>query len=171
MISVFLNYDEEVLAHEIGFSRSKIMNGTAQNSHKYANEALSYHQFIAACAEAAGAEIAVAKYFKLTDFEPTVNTFKTQADVGNTIEVKHSNYIHAHLILTESDREDDIAVLVTNTSPLYYLVGWVPIKTARIRRNWRKSANSWWIIQNDLRPMEDFLKSDYSKNAFEKIMT
>lgn len=170
MISVTLTYDEEVLAHEIGFTRSKNMGGTAQN-HKYANEALSYHQFIAACAEAAGAEIAVAKYFALTDFKPSVNTFKSQADVGNTIEVKHSGYIHAHLILTESDREDDIAVLVTNTSPLYYLVGWVPIKTARVKRNWRKAANSWWIIQNDLRPMEDFLRSSYAIDAFKEVST
>ena len=169
MIQVTLTYEEEVLAHEIGFNRTRAQHGTAKSSYRFNNSGLNYHEFIAAQAEAVGAEIAVAKYFDLTDFKPSLNTFKNEGDVGNKLEVKHTAWIHGHLIVRANDRIDDIAVLVTDKSPTYILNGWIPMRNAKVAKYWRELSKSYWLNQIDLRPMEDFLNSAYATDAFMKI--
>lgn len=165
MIEVTLNYDEEVKAHEVGFLRAKELASTANHASRY-DKGLNYHEYIAQLSESVGSEIAVAKYFALTDFEPTHGTFKRQADVGSSIEVKHTKWRDGHLILHKSDRMEDIAILVTDRSPTYLLVGWIPISVARTDRTYRRSERNWWINQADLRPMEDFLRSNYGSALF-----
>ena len=161
MIKVRLSYEEEVTAHEVGFLRAKELASTANHPSRYDKD-LNYHEYIGQLAESVGSEMAVAKYFDLTDFRPTVNTFKNQADVGSRMEIKWTRWRQGHLILHQSDRLEDIAVLVTDRSPIYYLMGWIPIKDARVSRTYRRSEKSWWINQADLRPMEDFLRSNYA---------
>lgn len=168
MVRITLDYDEEVLAHEIGFMRAKAQNGTAQNSYRFNNPNLNYHEYITAQAEAVGAEIAVAKYFDIYDFKPSLNTFKTEGDVGNKLEVKHTLWIHGHLIIRENDRIDDIAILVTDKSPKYILNGWIPVRSAQNPRYWRELSKSYWLTQMDLRPMEDFAQSGYFHKALNK---
>lgn len=161
MIKVRLNYNEEVTAHEVGFLRAKELTSVANHHSRY-DRGLNYHEYIGQLSESVGSEIAVAKYFKITDFEPTHGTFKNEADVGSGIEVKWTRWPEGHLVLHSSDRTDDIAILVTNHSPTYYLVGWIPIKAARTDRTYKPSEKNWWVNQRDLRPMEDFLRSSYA---------
>ena len=106
-------------------------------------------------------EIAVAQYFGIKDFEPTCGTFKDQADVASFIEVKHTKWRDGHLIVKESDRNSDIAVLVVGTSPQYYIAGWIPVAVAKKPRFKHDKSNSWWVSQINLQPIETLQRSQY----------
>ena len=164
MIRVRLTYNDEVVAHETGFLRAKEIASTANHSSRYDRD-LNYHEYIAQLAEAVGSEIAVAKYFDLTDFKPTHSTFKTTADVGERLEVKWTKWRDGHLVVHSSDRDSDIAVLVVGRSPEYYLAGWLPVANAKVNRFWRHSEQNWWVTQSNLRPMEDFKRSIHNATA------
>lgn len=161
-IRVRLTLDEEVTAHRVGFERATAIRGTANHSSRY-DRGLNYHEYIAQLSESVGSEMAVAKYFQITDFAPTVNTFKTQADVGSRLEIKHTKWMDGHLVVHHSDRIDDIAVLVVGRSPEYWLAGWIPVADAKHKRFFVESEKNWWISQRDLRPMTDFLRSKYAR--------
>ena len=165
MIRVRLTYNDEVVAHETGFLRAKEIASTANHSSRYDRD-LNYHEYIAQLAEAVGSELAVAKYFDLTDFTPTHSTFKTTADVGERLEVKWTKWRDGHLVVHSSDRDSDIAVLVVGRSPEYYLAGWLPVANAKVNRFWRHSEQNWWVTQSNLRPMEDFIRSIHYATAF-----
>jgi len=165
LIRVRLNYADEVVAHETGFLRAKEIASTADHSSRFDRD-LNYHEYIAQLSEAVGSEIAVAKYFELTDFKPTHSTFKAAADVGNNIEVKWTKWRDGHLVVHNSDRDTDIAVLVVGRSPEYFLAGWIPVNAAKIKRFWRHSEQNWWVTQSNLRPMEDFIRSGFYAIAF-----
>ena len=165
MIRVRLNYADEVVAHETGFLRAKEIASTADHSSRFDRD-LNYHEYIAQLSEAVGSEIAVAKYFELTDFTPTHSTFKAAADVGNNIEVKWTKWRDGHLVVHNSDRDTDIAVLVVGRSPEYFLAGWITVNAAKIKRFWRHSEQNWWVTQSNLRPMEDFIRSGFYATAF-----
>jgi hypothetical protein len=115
--------------------------------------------------EAVGAEIAVAQYFGIPGFQPTVNTFKNEADIGAKIEVKWTKYLNGHLIVTNNDREHDIAVLVTGRSPVYIIAGWIPITMAKKPR-YRNQDGSYWIDRPNLFPIEDLKRSIYGESSF-----
>ena len=154
-----------MVAHETGFLRAKEIASTANHSSRYDRD-LNYHEYIAQLAEAVGSELAVAKYFDLTDFTPTHSTFKTTADVGERLEVKWTKWRDGHLVVHSSDRDSDIAVLVVGRSPEYYLAGWLPVANAKVNRFWRHSEQNWWVTQSNLRPMEDFIRSIHYATAF-----
>jgi hypothetical protein len=106
----------------------------------------------------------VARYLGIKDFEPGVNTFKREADVGYRIEVKHTSWRDGHLIVKPSDRDDDIAVLVVGESPNYSIIGWLPVEVAKTPRFKSDQSNSWWVSQINLRPMSSMLKGvEWSK--------
>lgn len=161
VIRVTLTYDEEVTAHRTGFERATELKSTAAHSSR-GNKALNYHEYIGELAEAAGGEIAVAKFFGIEHFKPTINTFKTQADIRSRIEVKWTKHVSGHLVLRHSDRNHDIAILCVGKSPELFLVGWTPIRHGKVDRNWVNEMSAWWINQEHLRPMADFLGSDYA---------
>ena len=165
MIRVRLTYADEVLSHETGFLRAKEIASTAEHSSRYDRD-LNYHEYIGQLSEAVGSEIAVAKYFNLADFKPTHSTFKQAADIGQRIEVKWTKWKDGHLVVHQSDRDSDIAVLVVGRSPEYFLAGWIPVNAAKIKRFWRHSEQNWWISQSNLRPMEDFIRSIHYATAF-----
>jgi ubiquinone/menaquinone biosynthesis methyltransferase len=59
--------------------------------------------------------------FGLRNFAPTLNTFKNEADVDlphARLEVKYTKYTNGSLIINKTDRDQDVAVLVTGKSPL-----------------------------------------------------
>lgn len=161
MIKVVLNHGEEIQAHEVGFKRAVSIDALPDHESRR-DRLINFHEFIGQLAESVGAEMAVAKYFALTDFEPTLDTFKTVADVGHAIEVKWTKWVDGHLVVHQSDRIDDVAVLVVGKSPKYELAGWIPVKWAKQRRYYRAKDKNWWIGQADLMPMEDFLRSDFA---------
>ena len=161
MIRVMLNPEDELLAHEMGFKRALHINARPDHASRK-DKNLNFHEFVAQLSEAVGAEMSVARYFKLTDFKPTVDTFKNEADVGASIEVKWTKWVDGHMVIHQSDRMKDVAILVTGKSPTYQLAGWLPVSMAKSKRNWRVQDKNWWIGQKDLLPIEDFLRSDYA---------
>lgn len=160
-VQIILDYSQEVQAHATGFSRCTQMGGVASHAGRY-NTKLNYHEFIAENAEAVGSEIAVAQYFGLRDFRPTVNTFKNEADVAAQIEVKWTKYSGSgHLIISERDRMQDIAILVTGKSPVYTIVGWMPVAWAKKTRYLNNQDGNYWVAQTDLMPMHTLRRSNY----------
>ena len=115
MIPVMLDRTAEIMAASIGMRR------TVENSNKVDQsiQKVNFFESVARDGEAAGAELALAKYFGLPDFELSVGIFKTQADIGSRIECKWTRWRDGHLIIKQSDRDQDIAVLVVGESPTY----------------------------------------------------
>ena len=159
-VQIILDYAQEVQAHATGFSRCTQMDGSGKHASWY-NKKLNYHEFIAENAEAVGSEIAVAQYFGLRDFRPTIDTFKEKADVAALIEVKWTKYSTGHLIIRANDRIQDIAVLVIGKSPVYTIVGWMPVAWAMKARYLNNQDGNYWVSQTDLNPMSTLRRSNY----------
>jgi hypothetical protein len=155
MIPVILDRPSEILAATVGLRR------TVENAFKVDQsvQKVNFFESIARDGEAAGAELALAQYFDLPDFELSVNTFKNSADIGSRIECKWTRWQDGHLIIKESDRDCDIAILVVGQSPTYYVVGWIPVAIAKKDRFKHAKSNSWWVSQINLRPIETFQRS------------
>jgi hypothetical protein len=157
---VVLDYAQECQSHAVGFARVVGLKGRADHPSRF-NKELNLHEFIGESSEAVGAEIAVAAYFGLRDFEPTLDTFKSEADVSGRLEVKWTRYLNGSLIINKSDRDDDVAVLVVGRSPVYVLAGWIPVKMARQPRFHHRLQDNYWISQPDLFPITDLRSSTY----------
>jgi hypothetical protein len=160
MILARLTRDEEFECASTAFRRNFESPGKLDRSVQKVN----LHESIARDAEAIGAELVVAKYFGLKDFEPTVNGFKLHADLGANIEVKWTRWKDGNLILTPRDRDSDVAVLVTGQSPDYYICGWTHVRTAR-RPARQRGDGSFWINQSDLHPIEDLARASFDKTS------
>jgi hypothetical protein len=160
---VVLDYAQECQAHAFGFARVIGMKGRADHKGRF-NKELSLHEFIGENGEAVGAEIAVAEFFGLKGFTPTLNTFKDEPDVGGRLEVKWTKYINGSLIINKTDRDDDVAVLVVGRSPVYALAGWIPVKMARVDRYYHRLQDNYWITQRDLFPISDLRSSSYGSS-------
>jgi hypothetical protein len=152
-----LERDDEFVAASTAFRRAFDSPGKIDRSF----EKLNLHEGIARDAEAIGAEMIVAHYFGIKNFEPTVGGFKLHADLGGNVEIKHTRYKDGHLLLTDRDRDSDIAILVTGKSPIYWLAGWTLIKTAK-REVRKRSDGAYWINQTDLHPIENLARSVYA---------
>jgi len=160
---VVLDYSQEITAHQVGLARVTELKGRPDHPGRF-NKAISLHEFILENAEAVAAEMAVAQYFGLRNFMPTLNTFKNQSDVDiehARLEVKWTKYDNGSLIINKTDRDQDVAVLVTGRSPVYYLAGWIPIKMARVPRFHHRLQDNYWITQRDLFPITDLRSSTY----------
>lgn len=153
---VTLTLDEMKEAHRIGFFRATSETQTIDRS----VQKLSWHENIARDAEAVGAEMAVAKFLGIPEFRPTLDGFKNVADIGGNFEVKWTKWVDGSLILSERDRKEDIAILVTGTAPILYIRGWIPVAVARRERQ-KRSDGSWWINQSDLHPIQNLMRSSY----------
>jgi hypothetical protein len=160
MNRVVLDYSQEIQAHHIGLARVADLKGRPDHPGRF-NKAISLHEFILENAEAVAAEIAVAQYFGLKDFKPTLNTFKGEADVGSRLEVKWTKYDNGSLIINKTDRDNDVAVLVTGRSPVYMIAGWIPIKMARQPQFFHRGQGNYWISQRDLFPITDLRSSSH----------
>lgn len=162
MIPIKLTRDDEFTAASTAFRRAFENADKVDRSY----QKLNFHDAIARDADSIGGEIAVAMYFGIKDFEPTVGTFKASADVGSRIEVKHTKWKDGHLIIKPSDRNQDIAVLVVGTSPQYWIAGWIPVSIAKKDRFKHSGSDSWWVSQINLQPIENLKGSNYGSAAF-----
>lgn len=162
VIKVTLTHEEEVLAHKVGLERAigMLPNGLYHSSRRQTN--INYHAYVAQLSEAVGSEMAVAKYLGITDFVPTCGTFKSLADIADNIEVKWTTWKEGPLYIQPSDRDDDIALLVTGKSPELYIMGWLPISRCKIASNFVRQQQNWWVSQRDLMPMSKFDLSRYA---------
>ena len=147
---IILDYAQECDAAAVALARAVEIRATPLHASRF-HKSLNFHEMIKECAESVGAEISVAQYFGIKGFKPTINTFKNEADVMARLEVKWTKYSDTgHLIIHKTDREDDVAMLVTGTSPVYRLVGWIPIKMARNELFYNETQNNYWIPQGKL---------------------
>jgi hypothetical protein len=154
MVNQTISMNDEFNALAIAYARAAKL----ENPMEGAIQKLNLAKSIARDAEAIGAEMVVARYLGIADFEPTLNTFKREADVGYRIEVKHTSWRDGHLIVKPSDRDNDLAVLVVGESPNYTIVGWINVGVAKSPRFKSDQSNSWWVSQINLRPMESMIK-------------
>lgn len=164
IVRVILDRAQEIEAHEAAMGRALGDNGGPESPHMHL-QALNYHDYIAYCAEAAGAEIAVATYFGVPNFKPTVNTFHSQADIGENIEVKHTKYLTGQLIVQANHvaRLKDIAILVVGKSPVYAIVGWLPITFAMQAKYLHRQQGNYWVPQSNLFEMKYLMRSNYGR--------
>lgn len=157
-----LTRNDEIRCHVTAMSRIREIEGSPDH-HSRGNKSINFHEYVSEVAESIGAEMAVARYFGDKDFKPTINTFKNEADYGKNIEIKWTRYQDGQLILGNTDRDTDIAILVVGRSPSYRLAGWIPVAVGRKERYYIKKFNSWWIGQSNLQPIETFLRSSYGE--------
>ncbi len=123
---------------------------------------LSWFEYVAQMAESMAAEWVVARRLGY-DYAPGITWDKSQAAVGQHIEVKWSANPASNLWIQESDRHDrDIAVLVTGNSPKMHIVGWMPVAVAKKPRYRNASQNNWSVPQINLQPIETLMRSNYA---------
>jgi hypothetical protein len=146
---IILDYAQECQAASVALARAVEIKATPLHARRF-NKAVNFHEMIAECAESVGAEIAVAEYFGIKGFKPTISTFKNEADVMDRLEVKWTKYDGGHLIINATDRPGDVAMLVTGKSPVYQLVGWIPIHLARQELFRHESQDNYWVPQGKL---------------------
>lgn len=154
---VRLNREEEIIAAAAGLARES----TYSSNPKFKGDKGNFHNAVSIHAEAVGAELAVAKYFGVENFHPTVDTFKNEPDIklGHlNIEVKQTKYEAGALIVTDEDRDTDIAVLVTGISPIYTIRGWIPVSICK-KPKYQASDGAYWVTQGNLQPIENLLRS------------
>jgi len=163
-MKIKVTYTEQLRAHEVALERIRSIYGEQDHASRY-DRRITFHEYCAQIAESIGAEIAVARYFGITDFDPANSRFKETADVGSNIEVKWTKYEMGSLIIYEKDRNSDIAILVTGTSPNYELKGWLPVTMAKNPRWRHRSQPTWWITQPNLHPIENLRRSSYGEAA------
>jgi hypothetical protein len=116
--------------------------------------------------EGAAGEIAAAKALGLY-WGGTVNTFKTEGDVGN-IEVRTRSKPHYDLLVRDNDKNESVFVLVTGKSPKYNVVGWILGKDAKKTEWYADYGNrppAYFVPQNCLRPIEEL------KNASSNLVS
>ena len=154
VVNKTITVNDEFNALAIAYARAANMANPMEGAIQKLNLAKS----IARDAEAIGAEMVVARYLGIADFEPTLNTYKNSADVGTQVEVKHTSWKDGHLIVKPSDRDSDLAVLVVGDSPNYTIIGWIPVALAKSPRFKSDQSNSWWVSQINLRPMDSIVK-------------
>ena len=160
---VILDRAQEITAHQAALDRAKVMD---ERYFRLYGQDLNYHEMITQHAESAGAEIAVAEWFGITGFNPSINSFKASADVEVSkacIEVKHTRYINGALILqaNQVSRPNDVCVLVVGKSPVYRLVGWMPASMALVPKYKHPRQESYWVPQPYLFEMRYLRKSSY----------
>jgi len=100
-------------------------------------------------------EIAVAKAINCY-CSGSVNTFKLGGDLGSNIQVRTRSKHEYELIVRESDRDDDVFVLVTGKSPEFVVRGWITGTDAK-RDEWKKThggrAEAYFVPHSSLMPM------------------
>jgi hypothetical protein len=125
--------------------------------YSYENTHLDAQELLRLCALGAAAEIAAAKWLNALPFQLTIDTYKDEPDIWPNWEVKHSEYSGAHLIIKDSDRDTDRAVLVTGVNP-FTIVGWLPVEYCKddlYLKATRQTAISYWVPQSELVKVHD----------------
>ena len=161
---VQLTNDEQIAITKDGLHRAleyrpQWEGRTFKRNYQHDREQLNFAEFVVQQSQAIAAEVAVSKYFR-QPYEFGNKNYKNKADVGHKFEVKWTKWVDGSLILTEQDRKEDIAILVTGSMPKLKVCGWIPIVMAQ-RNKQQRSDGSWWIGQHDLHPMADLLRSQY----------
>jgi hypothetical protein len=152
--------EDKVLAHTVALERIAQVQGQADDKSRY-DKRLNFHEYVAQVAESIVAEILVARYLGYVDFDTRASRFKDTADVGSFVEVKWTRYENGQMIIYENDRNTDVAILVTGSSPNYCLAGWIPVAMAKKPKYRNSKQPTWWVTQQNLQPIENLKGSNY----------
>lgn len=152
--------EDKVLAHTVALERIAQVQGQADDKSRY-DKRLNFHEYVAQVAESIVAEILVARYLGYVNFDPRASRFKDTADVGSFVEVKWTRYENGQMIIYENDRNTDVAILVTGSSPNYSLAGWIPVAMAKKPKYRNSKQPTWWVTQQNLQPIENLKGSNY----------
>lgn len=125
------------------------------------NTELNFHEKVTELSEAIAAELAVSRALSYP-YDPFKDTFKTEADVGKNLEIKWTDYDEGHLIVYPTDRNTDIAILVTNKHPHYVIKGWMPVSVAKRDKYKKSDQDTWWVSQINLQPIDTLQRSQYA---------
>ena len=102
-----------------------------------------------ACGEKAAAK-AIDRYYS-----GSVNTFRSGGDVGR-LQVRTGSRHDYELIVRDSDKDDDLFLLVTGRAPTFRVVGFIRAKEAK-RPEWRQNhggrAAAYFVPQSALVPL------------------
>ncbi len=163
LVKVILDRTQEITAHQKGLERAIAINADPSDANQFGQQFTNYHEFIWQKAEACGAETAVANYFGDYAFVPKVNTFHDEADVGANVEVKWTKHSNGHLILQNrpNPRPNDVAILVTGWSPVYVILGWMPVHMAMQPKYKHPYQNNYWVPRSNLFEMQYLKRSNY----------
>jgi hypothetical protein len=159
---MIITQEQEWDAARVALDRVAEIHGRPDHVSRY-NKNLNFHYYIMEKAESIGDEYAVAKYFGIADFSAADSRFKRTADVGSIIEVKWTKYDSGSLIIYDTDRSTDIAILVTGKSPNYYLKGWIPIAVAKNQKWRRRDQPTYWVEQYHVHPIENLRRSSHGE--------
>jgi hypothetical protein len=154
--------EDKVLAHTVALERIAQIQGQADDKSRY-DKRLNFHEYVAQVAESIVAEILVARYLGYVNFDPRASRFKDTADIGSFVEVKWTRYENGQMIIYENDRNTDVAILVTGSSPNYSLAGWIPVAMAKKPKYRNSKQPTWWVTQQNLQPIENLKGSNYGQ--------
>lgn len=165
-MKITLNDQDASLCHLAALVKIVKGNGILARTPRY-NVKLNFHEAVTEYAESLAAELAVARAFGYA-YDPFKDTFKNHADVAENIEIKWTSFDNGHLIIYPTDRNTDIAVLVTNRHPDYVIKGWIPVSIAKRDRYKKSNQDSWWVSQINLQPIETLERSNFA-NAIHSL--
>lgn len=163
MKQVTLFWYEVEYAAMVGIKR-QIRSRSSKDHNKIQSKDFGWHTDI----ESACAELAVAKALNLY-WDGSINVSK-RPDIPSGLQIRHTSFDSGHLIVRPGDPLEHRYILVTGTSPLYCLRGWLWGYEVKSIGDWRKHINcdgyAWWVSQEKLNPiitLEDSLLEDIGK--------
>jgi hypothetical protein len=163
VVKVILDRQQEITAHRVGLERTIIRNAEVSDASNFGQTYKNWHELVWQESEAAAAEMAVANYYGDFGFIPAIDNAHDTADVGENIEVKWTKHTNGHLIIQNRGpgRPNDVAVLVAGFSPVYLLLGWLPISMAKQAKYKHPYQNNYWIPRSNLFEMQYLKRSNY----------
>jgi len=110
--------------------------------------------------QAAAAEMAVAKALDIY-WDGSVGTFKSKADIGLNIEVRHS-IKGPSLIIRPGDQRNSVYIYVEGKLPDYEVKGYMTYEEAEENKEkyWKNPGGKgrvWFVPPSDLHPITDLI--------------
>jgi hypothetical protein len=163
-MKISVNHEQEIRCLLASLKFMELTGKTQADHQSRYDTKLNYFEYVSQVSESFAAEWAVADYLGLP-YEPKQSIAKESADVGHNIEIKWTKYDEGQLIIYETDRNTDIAVLVTGRSPSFRIAGWIPVANAKKDRYRHRSQPTWWVTQGNLQPIENFNRSIHANSG------
>jgi len=162
MLQMITRITREQEWHCIDAATQRIKEWGFEPNHKSRVERdMTFMDYVAQTAEAFAAECAVANFYSLP-YQAGQSKTKERADVGENLEVKWSRHPEGNLWISDADRNEDVAILVAGRTPLFTIVGWIPVSIAK-RDKYRHSTQDKWIVsQINLQPIETLERSSFA---------
>lgn len=153
-VQVKLEWYEVQMAAEVGVRRHvEALRNDLPDRYGASDGAWNLH------IEGACGEMTFAKVADLF-WDGSVNTFDKGGDVG-VIQVRTRSKPHYELIVRTKDRDEDTFVLVTGTSPVYEVHGYMTGAEAKAHDEWRQThggrTRSWFVPQEELYDIDDLI--------------